>query len=162
MVISNNDKSIFICNGDNGSLKQVSIQNRTLVKSFETGIEDGISAMCISKDDQFLFLSGRGEWLKQMYIPSGEFIKDYYDDICGHMIYCNTIIMTMNEDYLFLTDNKNGFLQISDQEKKVVKVYKSIINEKIRDLAVSEEYNFLFLIDQNGNLNQYCINDRIL
>jgi WD40 repeat protein len=92
--------------------------------------------------------------LKQWDIGNGKLLKNY-GDIHRGIIWA--IDLTIDNKYLFTTDDDGYLFQIDVKLQVIFKSYGKVHKSFIMIIAISHDNEFLFTTDAHGKLSQWSI-----
>lgn len=110
MVMTSDDKWLFIGSDFPGNVSQLKGETLELVKDYGNIHHDGVNAMCVSYDNEFLFTTSYDGVLKKIGINSQTVIKDF-----GQVHYCGieSVVISRNGENLFTSDAQGNVAHIS-------------------------------------------------
>lgn len=114
--------------GKKGYLKQWSIQNGEIIKSYGKIHERAVFSMVSSHDGAFIYAAGQYGFLKQFSVEKKTLVREF-DRIHEHAIYA--MVLAYDNRTLFTTDSKGTLREFNVMSGKLVKDHKIIAKNDI-------------------------------
>lgn len=119
IAVTKNDKFLFTSDYHNGSLKQLSIEQKKVIRNYGQvlQLDEGISSMVVTNNNTMLLIGGTLGSLSMLDLTRCNNFQDYSDSVYGQIYYMtatpdsNNVIFYDESDYIKLVALKSKLLQ---------------------------------------------------
>lgn len=142
-----------------GHLKKVDTRRRIISYDFFQ-IHECINSQAITYDDQYLFTSDLTTGRLFQWETKGNLVVKKYEnifDLDEGTFEILKLLVTYDNDYLFVTNFTGSLSQIDIKSQSVVKRYGQICEYYIWAMAAFTSNDYLIICDQNGHLLKISI-----